>query len=103
MTLTQEERDAIREYCHDTGNTFQKNYSGRNMYGKDCFGYITETPILQSFGDFLLNMAMLCPDEDLTDFIDCVKYDSFGKSASIIYFPNIQWGEEEDCEEDEED
>ena len=45
--LTPSERNAIRralENCDDAVESVQTDYSGRFMYGQECFGIVTSDP-----------------------------------------------------------
>lgn len=79
------------------------DYSGRFMYGKKCLGITTdsewETAI--SIAKWLFNNY---PDEaeDILNALKDCRYDSLGRKT-VVYFPSIQFGYDEEEEEETEE
>lgn len=97
----------------DDGETMLRtNYSGRAMYSRRCFGFVTNNP-LTLFGNMLSELEGVVSgsaDWEIYDSLDFLaqlmknaRTDSMGLS-SIVYFPNYAWPEElEDEGAEEED
>lgn len=69
-----------------------KNYSGRFMYGEECFGIVTGQYLNPS--SFLSRFVLMLLDEGERDLAyelsKNVREDNMGL-GSIIYFPKFQW------------
>jgi hypothetical protein len=95
----------ILNYCgHEP-----RSYSGRGMYGKKCVGFVVGS------GARIFNMVFELASmifeyyekdrafkflEDLSDIN--VETDSMGYDT-IVYFPSMEWVEDEDEDEDEDE
>lgn len=99
MELSLEERNAIK---HAVVNNFdssevniRESYSGRCMYGKECFGfsigkYENPSKIIRKIALEVEEEGFEELAEKLYDFSE----DSMGLGA-IVYYPSIEWGAEE--------
>lgn len=100
-TLSPEEATAIRDLVEEHDCSIYEQYSGRFMYGAQCFGITISRHA--SVSAFQLGMLIGNLREDSTgnsiDLAEAYDWkcseDSLGMDQ-IIYFPNIQWPEEED-------
>ncbi len=72
-------------------------YSGRGMYGDECFGIVCPKPTRTAM---LLALYLADQNEDALadDLSHCIREDSMGRD-SIIYFPSFAWPEEVEVEE----
>lgn len=98
--LTASERNAVRDAlksCDEFIESIRVDYSGRGMYGRECFGIVTDDPF-QVVGALSKNLAMDGFEDLAIDFYCHVCTDSMGMSK-IIYFPEIEWGREEESED----
>lgn len=93
---------ACRETLDQMGSDAKvRSYSGRGMYSKQCVGIETDESIFK----FTVGLCLTLGEEaeQLLDVGD-PKSDSMGM-GSIIYFPRMEWTDEEegdeDCEDDE--
>lgn len=91
------------------------SYSGRGMYGRNCLGFYADGSIAQEMAQLSTDIVNYCYDilegndaEEMLDsierFLDLMaeaKTDNMGQ-GTVIYFPNIEWEEDEDDEDDEE-
>lgn len=104
MTIT---RALCTRLEDDFGITVHRNYSGRGMYGKECFGVSGDGTAIHSFYSAMHELA---EDEDFVEEVQefwdrnhAIRMDDLGLGI-IIYFPSIQVEDNEDeCEEDEYD
>ena len=109
--LTPSERNAIRralENCDDAVESVQTDYSGRFMYGQECFGIVTSDPF-RLVGSMSMSLGMDGYDDLAIDLYSNTCTDNMGMSK-IVYFPDVDWNADapEDLdsffeEEDEED
>jgi hypothetical protein len=78
-------RDQVRRVIDDTGRDIRiyERYSGRAMYGEQCFGVVC------AIGDFALFCAALGSSADDWDFVGGCRTDDLGLST-IFYFPGVQ-------------
>lgn len=82
--------------------SISENYSGRGMYGRKCFGIVIDRYTSACAMAFQL-AALLAKEgeEDLLGWLSGnVKEDSMGL-GTIVYFPDIQWPENDGEEADE--
>ena len=90
--LTSKEAQAIQSACDDLDFRVYEQYSGRAMYGKNCFGIVTGAP-----GAELKLVVQLLQNVDndeekdivmelLENMSECVSSDSMGRDA-IYYYP----------------
>lgn len=78
-----------------------RGYSGRGMYGKTCLGVVTEN--LAELIAALIEGTNDDERKEVAEAIRTMQMDSFGRDT-IVYFPKIQFQEDEFIEgEDEED
>jgi len=69
----------------DTDEDLRRDYSGRFMFGEECFGIVGDAG---SYGEFMANVAM--EDADLAKALaGAVRTDSMGLST-IYYFPGYR-------------
>lgn len=68
--------EALRDIADDTGGDFREDYSGRGMYGEECVGIVTDTP-------------MHVIEEAAEKGIRGAKQDSMGK-RTIVYWPSLK-------------
>lgn len=105
--LTEKETEMIENVCDDLGFELYKDYSGRCMYGAECFGFVTDAPGAElKFAIQLLNYIEGDSDKDivmelLENMSECAATDSMGR-ATIYYYKQLQWAESGSDEEDEE-
>lgn len=105
MQLSSKQRRLIQDFVgeSDCDIEIRFKYSGRMMYGKECFGLVIEQ--LGNSYTQLMRLAVKLSEaneETLLDRItNNVRADNMGMDA-IIYFPGVEWGaddeEEEECE-----
>jgi len=73
------------------------SYSGRNMYGKNCIGYVTNNSPIQELAIMLgLFSHHFDADYEYNMFYDIIKEtvtDSMGL-GTVFYWPNLPWLEE---------
>lgn len=70
----------------------REDYSGRNMYGRECVGVVGESPA--TYVQFLFSLAEVLYEDDLyeqrdfiLDMVERMSVDNMGRSAMIYYFP----------------
>jgi len=99
--LTVDDLELITEILdqHEAGTVMQ--YSGRAMYGDQCFGIVTEDEA-STFLILGLELADANAQTLGTILLRCVRSDSMGRDSVIVYFPTISMPEGY-SEEDEED
>lgn len=59
------------------------NYSGRGMYGAECFGFVGN---ISDYSQFVAVLASLMELDEFRDLLDDVRDDNMGLST-IFYFP----------------
>lgn len=98
----------LQEIVEDAGFETQ-SYSGRGMYGKKCLSFNLESgenefDVFLSISESIQSYVESHDDglelEDITPHFMGAKSDSMGLGI-VIYFPEIEWEEIEDQEEDE--
>jgi hypothetical protein len=101
MILNQGQRDLIFNFCEDNDYRLRENYSGRFMYGSDCFGIVTEQGVNPvGMGMKLATVLVDNEQEELLARLLSPRQDNMGL-GTITYWPDIQWGEGVDPDEDE--
>lgn len=71
----------------------RKDYSGRNMFGRECIGFTTNTSGLKFGLELACELAVFGKDgTNLLDEMKHCKEDNMGREF-IYYFPDLQWGE----------
>lgn len=88
----------IEKYCDQELIQFYPDYSGRNMYGRECVGYVTERGVVREILSLIQYISSNSEDEEycLSDYIEELKgckVDDMGMDT-ILYFPNIKLKEE---------
>lgn len=113
--LTKHQRQIIQAYCTESGNsTVSRTYSGRGMYGKQCFGFDANqdkspTTLLAELIEYALNEYGLVSHDDGSAFYDLrsfielftnheMKQDNLGMGM-IYYFPTLEWGDDTEDED----
>ena len=87
---------AIVQCIVDNDCSLRHDYSGRGMYGRDCIGYTTDSPLKS-----LVSITSQIMESELSDsekehavrILENASMDNMGYS-SIIYFSGLQWSEE---------
>ena len=97
MTLSEDQRNLIEDIIDDENDVdISKNYSGRYMYGDECFGIVMGQYFNPSA--FLAKFVLMLQDEGERDLAyelaGSVREDNMGL-GSIVYFPSIKWGKSE--------
>lgn len=88
-------RQTIEQALYDADlepeEDLRDDYSGRGMYGRNCFGFVTSIAGLARF--FAALGALAAEDEELEqlpgDLARNLSSDSMGRDT-IFYFPNFQ-------------
>ena len=87
MILSRELEDVIREAACNSGFSIRSDYSGRGMFGRECFGVVADA----SVGKFVATILRYIDDsdilEELSRLLEDMRTDSMGLST-IFYFPN---------------
>lgn len=78
--------EIIRKLCKDNDLECRDNYSGRGMYGKTCYGIVTDNIfyVVTTLCDMIRDEGY----ESATGIIGEVRTDSMGLDK-IVYFPSI--------------
>ena len=88
--------DALYDSVDDAESALHEGYSGRGMYGDECFGIVVD-----DIGELCRFFAYLGADHD-TDLADrlarVARTDSMGRSM-IVYFPGYTLGGESEDDE----
>lgn len=90
--LTCDERNAIRRALEDCGDAIDNvytDYSGRFMYGAQCFGIMTSDPF-RLVGSMSMSLGMSGYDNLAIDLYSNTCIDDMGLSK-IVYFPDVDW------------
>lgn len=103
MQLTKYQCKTIENALDDCGFQLHESYSGRGMYGKECFGFSAEeNGAVEKFISALFSNAS--DYDEIIDILntmgDCASTDSLGL-GTIYYYKSIKWLK--GCDEDEED
>ena len=97
-TLVDVERETVRGAlysCEDAIEEIRLDYSGRGMHGATCFGVVTNDP-LRVLGTISCQLGIMACEDVAIDFYSNACMDGMGLSE-ILYFPDIDWGREEDA------
>lgn len=112
-TISNELAAIIREAAENEDCSIYEQYSGRGMYGSNCFGItiprFSEIGVLQLFINILgelrnRNSTYPNKEELINELLELdwkENSDNMGLDM-IYYFKNIQWPEEEETEEEDE-
>jgi hypothetical protein len=95
--------DQIVEAFEETGEV--RSYSGRGMFGDHCLGVDCDnasSAILSAISGFAHNAETGREVEDFIELLSGHRVDSMGQ-GQILYFPSIEWQEEESEDEDDGD
>lgn len=85
------ELQVIKEIAEDLGID-HRDYSGRGMYGKSCFGITVE-----SLDDLLLFVVEISRENpEIKDRMGHVSHDAMGKNSTIYYWESIPYEIKED-------
>lgn len=90
--LTPSERNTIRhalEACDDAVEEVRTDYSGRFMYGAQCFGIVTSDPF-RLVGSMSMSLGMDGYDDLAIELYSNTCIDNMGLSK-IVYFPDVDW------------
>lgn len=90
MFLNQKQLDMLENFADQNNYEFRDEYSGRNMFGKECIAFTIEESHIQ----FAMKLQILLSDSgeealSLQMQRNC-RTDSMGKSGTIVYFPTVQ-------------
>lgn len=85
-------KELIKEYCEDEGLDYREDYSGREMYGRNCVAITCDNPLYTLSG--LFAFLVDCEGEGgiggvIYYALGEPKEDSMGMS-SILYFPKLR-------------
>jgi len=102
MKLPDETIKLFEEFCDCYEYRFYQDYSGRGAFGAKCIGIICESPgrVCFELAEFFFEYL---EGEELSNALEAVqgvRQDSMGLDV-IIYFPSIQWIEEDESENEE--
>lgn len=101
--LDKDQCNLIELICENNDIELRKDYSGRNMFGKECFGIVGNGNTLTKFFIDLTSSLKEFDDEQLAYELSYdLKTDNMGNDY-IYYFPNWQWNNEEMENEEEEE
>lgn len=93
-TITRDQANELVQALDLEQDDLRTDYSGRGMYGDECFGLIIDVP------DLIVGVAMRDVfGEDAWDIARAARTDSMGRST-IVYFPGWKV-EDEDTDDDE--
>ena len=84
--LTDEQRDAIEDAALVAGLDVDSSYSGRGMFGDQCFAVVGK---LSYFAEFMADLGHRAPELALR-LSHKVREDSLGRST-IYYFPGFEF------------
>ena len=104
MKLTPKQAEAIREACENLDFTVYEQYSGRYMYGKNCFGFYTNAPAaeLKLAVELLQNVNSEEEKDEVMELLEnmsnCAAQDNLGMDT-IYYYKRYEWNDEvsQDC------
>lgn len=104
MELNAKQRHLIQESLlnFDEAKVYS-HYSGRSMYGKECFGITTEqyTNPISVMVEMTIDLIENGEEDLARELAGRVSQDNMGL-GTITYFPSIGWGEAEVLDDDEE-
>lgn len=87
LTLNSDQLELLQQFADDYDYSFSCDYSGRNMFGKECIGFTLEPEQSEFWLGMELGQHLLARGQMLDAFRK-PKTDSMGL-GTIIYFPNI--------------
>jgi len=96
---------SIRAFCDEADNVTQlyTDYSGRAMFGRECVGIVVSGNMMNVFGYLILHLQENGHEHTINRMLESgIRTDNMGLD-SIMYFPSLQWGDNEDEDEDEEE
>lgn len=101
-TLSLDASEAIKNFCEEHGYDLRLNYSGRGMYGRECFGLVVPDSGIEACMLLAVYLSQEVGDISVENLASNVRTDSMGRDL-IVYFPNYKLhdGDEEEEEEDE--
>lgn len=111
MDITIELKQVFVDMCGDDEDfKLYRNYSGRGMYGKQCFGIVghSETEIIAKiltsivFNNFETESNRLELVKEFTDLLENASSDSMGYDV-ILYFSQASLPYDSDPETDDDD
>ncbi len=100
MIVSRELECAIRNAAEDNDFQIRENYSGRGMFGRECFGVVTDESVGKVIAAIIRNIDDFDVVEEFARVLEDLRTDSMGLSA-IIYFPGWNLPEEVEDEDDE--
>ena len=112
MQINSEIRNLVKAVLEYFNFKLHVAYSGRFMFGRECFGFSTDDVAAElKFAVAMLDDTFsFCPcdedrfKEDVKLFLEkmsrCARCDCYGV-GTIYYYPEIQWGEDEQEEEED--
>lgn len=83
--------EVLKEVCDELGIKY-RSYSGRGMFGKECFAITVDGSGLSEVADIAHECGRR--NEDPYHFSN-IQSDSLGL-GTVIYWPNIEWEESEE-------
>lgn len=87
MSITKEDIiEAVTEADLDPDGSIRWGYSGRGMYGQECFGLVGSE---SEFGRFMVELTVLAGADEARQLVDCLCTDSMGRKI-IFYFPGVE-------------
>lgn len=97
----------IRDQIEPEGHAIYQRYSGRAMYGRECFGIVIDSNSDTMLFHVAFNLGMNAinhPDAEIQELCEIfgsrVCSDNLGRDM-IYYFPSVQWCEEQPASEEE--
>lgn len=79
--------NVLIDFCESNEFEYRTDYSGRGMYGKQCFGIICDYPL--DIIVILVDVIRDCEEfENAFEISGSPKIDSMGLSQ-ILYFPKV--------------
>lgn len=99
ITLTPEQRETLIDVAYQSGLTLEA-YSGRYMYGKECMSFTAPRGGHNALAEFIKNGMLADEDLFITLVDDQIVSDSMGLDI-VLYWPNIEWADDESDEDDE--
>ena len=99
------DKSHFQELLENAGYKCQ-TYSGRGQYGKYCLAVITDHSIGQFIANIIESLEYI-DERNLEETIDeaeeifpSMKTDNMGKDKIVIYFPNAEYVDDEENEDD---
>jgi hypothetical protein len=90
--------EAMQEVDLDPVRDFVEKYSGRGMMGRECIGIVAPVQkVMQLMVHYAVTLTRNDFDiRDVTEMVDRMQSDSYGKSDTIWYFPGTEVYVDED-------